>query len=149
MLTYIETCQLEIKNRSYWPIWFPKDLLTGIYPKSTPGHGNCIPLPTPFERSEVGNFHHLIEDGGLENKSTGLENINFPIWYAMCFWEGHGWSPDHPDWLPLSLILVWDLKLCRNRICPCQSVQWCEILYKIYSENVWEKGQEKSLKLLC
>ena len=67
-------------------------MITGIDPKSTPGHGNCIPLPTPFERSEVGNFHHLIADGGLENKSTGLENINFLIWYVMCFWkvkDGH------------------------------------------------------------
>ena len=39
--------------------WFPKDLLTGIDPKSTPGHGNSIPLPTPFIESEVGKFHQL------------------------------------------------------------------------------------------
>ena len=51
--------QLEIRNRSHWPIWFPKDLLTGMDLKSTPGHGNSIPLPTPFAESEVGNFHHL------------------------------------------------------------------------------------------
>ena len=62
-------------------MWFSKDLLTGIDPKSTPGHGNCIPLPSTFERSEVGNFYHLIVDGGLENKSTGLENINFLVYW--------------------------------------------------------------------
>ena len=25
--------------------------------------------------------------------------------------QGQGWSPDHPAWLPLDLILAWDLEL--------------------------------------
>ena len=68
--------------------------------KSTPGHENSIPLPTPFAESEVGNFHHLYRSGDLEIKIIGLEGVNFQIWYAMCSWkflEGQGWSPDHPE----------------------------------------------------
>ena len=38
---------------------FHTDLLAGMDLKSTPGHGDSIPLPTPFTESEVGNFHHL------------------------------------------------------------------------------------------
>ena len=53
MLTYLETCQLKVRNRLHRPIWFPKDLLTDMDLNSTPGHGNCIPLPTPFAESEV------------------------------------------------------------------------------------------------
>ena len=82
MLTYLEACQLKFRNRSNWLIWFPKDLLTDVDPKSTPSHGNCIPLPTTFEESVVGNFHHL---QGLENKIRELEVKNFHIWYAMYF----------------------------------------------------------------
>ena len=41
------------------PIWCPKDLLTGMDLKSTPGHGNGIPLRIPFAESEIGNFHQI------------------------------------------------------------------------------------------
>ena len=40
----LKTWQLEFRNRSHQPIWFPKDLLTGMDPKSTPSHGNCIAM---------------------------------------------------------------------------------------------------------
>ena len=29
--------------------------------------------------------------------------------------EGQGWSPDHLAWLPLSLILAWDLEVERPK----------------------------------
>ena len=45
-MTYLETWQLEFRNRSHWPIWFPKVLLTDMDLKSTPSHGSSIPLPT-------------------------------------------------------------------------------------------------------
>ena len=49
-------CHVKIRNRSHWPIWCPKDLLTGMDLKSTPGHRNSIPLPFPFERRQDWNF---------------------------------------------------------------------------------------------
>ena len=42
-------------------------------------------------------FHHLIVDGGLENKSTGLREYKPPYMVCHVLLEGQGWSPDHPD----------------------------------------------------
>ena len=57
----------EIRNRSCWLIWCPKDLLTGMDLKSTPGDRNSIPLPFSFERRQDWNFLSYVSHGGLEN----------------------------------------------------------------------------------
>ena len=76
-MTYFEACWLEFRNR------FPKDLLTRMDTKSTPSHGNSIPLPSTFAESVVGKFPHDIGLGDL--KLEGSESRNFHIRYAMCF----------------------------------------------------------------
>ena len=37
--------------------------------------------------------------------------LTLPNMVCHVLFEGQGWSPDHPDWLPLSLILAWASKL--------------------------------------
>ena len=68
--------------------------------KSTPGHGNSIPLPTLLQRVRLEISITFRDLADLEIKIIGLEGVNFQIWYAMCSWkplEGQGWSPDHPE----------------------------------------------------
>ena len=66
-MTYLKTYSVKIRNRLHCPIWCPKDLLTGMDLKSTPGYRNSIPLPFPFERRQDWNFPSYVLHGGLEN----------------------------------------------------------------------------------
>ena len=38
-------------------------------------------------------------------------HLNIPYMVENEHLEGQGWSPDHLAWLPLSLILAWDLEV--------------------------------------
>ena len=78
MLTYLETWWLSLEIGHTDLFGFPRICSLIWTQKSTPSHGNCIPLPTPFAESEVGNFHHLY---GLENKFIGLE---YKLPYMVC-----------------------------------------------------------------
>ena len=42
--------------------------------------------------------------------------LKLPNMVCHVLFEGQGWSPDHPDQLPLSLILARASKLLRSRI---------------------------------
>ena len=51
--------------------------------------------------------------------------------------ESQGWSPDHPDWLPLSLILARAYKLSR-----AEPVMVC-VMIKIFSKFNFEKKKKR------
>ena len=58
-----------------------------------------------------------------------------------CAFEGQGWSPDHPNWLPLSFILARASKLFTSRICDGV------VMIKIYSKfNFGKKKKEAGME---
>ena len=59
--------------------------------------------------------------------------------------EGQGWSPDHPDQLPLSLILVYDIEETTSSLCQAAE---CLKNLQIYYQNGKENGLEMSLKMI-
>ena len=67
--------------------------------------------------------------------------------YMVChvLLEGQGWSPDHPDQLPLSLILVYDIEETTSSLCQ---VAECLKNLQIYYQNRQENSLEMSLKMI-
>ena len=109
-------------------------------PKSTPSHGKCIPLPTHFEESVVGNFHSI---EGLENRDIGLESNNYHIWYAMCFLkvkDGH-----------LTILIDCPFPSFWPELPNCEEAKSMMVCFniKIYRKLILRKRkrmQERSLK---
>ena len=153
--------QVYIEIRSWWPTW-----RHGSYSLEI-GHTDLfgflrfcslvwtqkvlqamwiVFLANPFWEKWGWNFPSSIVFGGLENNNYRFGEYKLSYMVCHVLLEGQGWSPDHPDWLPLSLILVWALELCRRNL--WQSVQCMKFIQNLFW-NVWQKGQEWSLKLFC
>ena len=64
--------------------------------------------------------------------------LNLPNMVSHVLFEGQGWSPDHPDWLPLSLILAWAFKLFRPKLYDGWSHHW-----NLYKFN-WKRKRKKA-----
>ena len=66
--------------------------------------------------------------------------LNLPNMVKQVLLEGQGWSPDHPAWLPLTLILAWDLELESSKIYDA-----CLAIYIL--PNLIEKRKRKCLDM--
>ena len=64
--------------------------------------------------------------------------LNLPNMVEHVLLEGQGWSPDHLAWLPLPLILAWDLEVEGPKIYDACSgnIYFIKINWKKWKANI-------------
>ena len=69
--------------------------------------------------------------------------LNIPYMVENEHLEGQGWSPDHLAWLPLSLILAWDLEVEGPKLYDgfFGNTYFIQIKFKNEKENVGNSAE--------